>query len=330
MARTAVTLAQIARRTGVHSSTVSRALNERTRHLVADDVAARIVATADALGYRPNLMAAALRTRRSRAVGVLVDDIADPARLAQVAGIEVSLCEAGYVMMLCATGSDDKRLAATLDMLAGRGSDGAILLDRSPPAAGTEGTPDELPLVTPADIGAPDAAAAALAVDHLVRRGHRAIGFLAGPASATRAGDARCAGYRDAMRHAGLFVTAIEAGADISIEAGAAATAALLARHPDLTALIAADDRLAFGTLAALTAQGRACPRDLSVVGIGDLPMAGLTTPPLTSIALDGDGLGHRAAALLLARLDDGETPPPPPAPRLVERGSTARPRPAV
>ncbi|MEK9661944.1 MAG: LacI family DNA-binding transcriptional regulator, partial [Alphaproteobacteria bacterium] len=129
MARRNVTLAQIARRTGVHVSTVSRALNERTRHLVAENVAARIVATADALGYRPNVMAAALRTRRSRAVGIVVDTIADPAQLATLAGIEAALHEAGYVMTLTATGGDPQRLAATLDTLAGRGSDGAILLD---------------------------------------------------------------------------------------------------------------------------------------------------------------------------------------------------------
>lgn len=327
MARRTVTLREIARRTGVHESTVSRALNERTRHLVARDVAARIAATARELGYRPNVMAAALRTRRSMAVGLVVDDIGDPAHLPAIAAAEATLRAAGYALTLVATGGETDRLAAALDSLAGRGADGAILLDRTLPAAGPSAGPDDtppLPLVTPADLADPGVAGIGLAVAHLVRHGHRAIGHLAAPAD-TAAGHARLAGFRAAMTEADLFATVIETCESLDIAAGRAAAEALLARRTTLTALVADDDRLALGALDAIAAAGRRCPQDVSVTGLGALPLTGRTTPPLTTVALDAAAVGRRAAAALLARLDVGmpEDVPAPPTVLLIARGSS-------
>lgn len=322
MARRTVTLSQIARRTGVHESTVSRALNERTRHLVADDVAARIMAMAQELGYRPNIMAAALRTRRSMAIGVIVDDLADPTTTAPLAAIEATLRGAGYVMTVTATGGDATRLATALDTLDGRGSDGAILLDRTP-SARADGAVSPIPLVSPDDLSDPGESGIGLAVAHLVRRGHRAIGHLAGPPD-RHASRARLNGFRTAMTAAGLFVTAIETCDAVTDDAGSRATAELLARRPNLTALIAADDRLAFGALDALAAASRRCPQEVSLIGLGDLPVSRRTTPPLSTVRLDAGAVGRHAAELLLTRI--GATEPAHSAPataELVERGST-------
>ena len=328
MPRRPVTLREIARRTGVHESTVSRALNERTRHLVAEDVAARIAATAHELGYRLNVMASALRTRRSMAVGVIADRLDDPAMAPLLAGIEECLRTAGYVTIVAGTGGDPAQLAATLDGLEGRGADGIILLGDS---AGD--LCPEVPLVSPADIrgAGPDAdeAGIGLAVAHLVRRGHRAIGHLAGPSS-NPAARARMAGFRTAMTAAGLFVTAIEICAGFSIEAGRRGADMQLARRPHLTALVAADDRLALGALEALAALGRRCPVDVSVTGFGDLPLVDRVTPPLTSVHIDRQAAGRIIAELLLARIADPAAAPPAAGltAELRERGSTATARP--
>jgi len=336
-----VTLREIARRTGVHVSTVSRALNARTRHLVANDVAARIAATASDLGYRVNFMAAALRTRRTMTAGLIVDDLADPLTAARLAAIEAVLRDAGYALTAIATGGDPARLAAALDLLDGHGADGAILLDRQPAAAGASptdpadpadagavapGNADTLPLVTPADL--PDGGAAAIgrAVVHLVQRGHRAIGHIAGPADSP-AGRDRLAGFRAAMTDAGLFATAIGTADGFTIEAGQHAAAALLERRQNLTALVAADDRLALGALDAIAARKLRCPADISVTGLGDLPLSDRTTPPLTTIRLADTA--QRAAQLLLAHLDDAAPAAPlPPSPAaapgaIIVRGST-------
>jgi LacI family transcriptional regulator len=221
-----------------------------------------------------------------------------------------------------ATGGDPARLAAAIAMLDGHGADGAILLDRQP-ASQPDGAPPPLPLVTADDL--PDVGAAGIGhvVAHLVRRGHRAIGHLAGPADRI-AGQARLAAFRSAMTAAGLFVTAIEPCPAFSIDAGMRGASALLARRPGLTALVAADDRLAVGALDAIAAAGQRCPQDVSVAGIGDLPLAGRLTPPLTSVRIDTTAAGRRAVRRLLDFLGEAGAPPENPVTAdLIERGST-------
>jgi LacI family transcriptional regulator len=322
MPRRAVTLREIARRTGVHASTVSRALNARTRHLVARDVAARIAATARELGYRPNAVAAALRTRHTMMVGCLVDDIAQPTTAARLAGVEETLRAAGYATIVGATGGDGARTEAALAEFDGRGVDGTILLTAAAPAA-----PPRFPLVGLADIVEAGGGAIGLAVAHLAGLGHRTIGCLTGPAGHAAAAR-RLAAFRAAMTRAGLFAGAVETAGDMTVDAGRGAADALLARRPDLTAIVADDDRLALGALAALAARGRRCPGDVSVTGFGDLPPAARATPPLTTVRFDPRDAGRCVAALLLARLADAPAPADLVA-RLCLRGSTAPPNPA-
>ncbi len=89
------TLKQIAAATGVHTSTVSRALDPHKRHLVADDVAERIVHLAQSLGYQPNRVATSLRTGRSHLIGVLLPDIANPVFAPILSGIAEALASEG-------------------------------------------------------------------------------------------------------------------------------------------------------------------------------------------------------------------------------------------
>jgi LacI family transcriptional regulator len=126
------------------------------------------------------------------------------------------------------------------------------------------------------------------------------------------------------MTAAGLFVTAIEPCPAFSIDAGMRGASALLARRPGLTALVAADDRLAVGALDAIAAAGQRCPQDVSVAGIGDLPLAGRLTPPLTSVRIDTTAAGRRAVRRLLDFLGEAGAPPENPVTAdLIERGST-------
>lgn len=290
MARRHVTLREIARRTGVHESTVSRALNARTRHLVAKDVAARIVAKAEELGYRPNFMAAALRTHRSLMVGVLVADLADPHAAQQLAGIEATLRPAGYAPLVAAVADGD--LAQRVASLEDRGIDGLLLVGATGDAA------SELPVVATGTEG-DRATDITTAVSTLARRGHRTIAHLGGPT-----GDAdarmRLAEFRTAMAGAGLFGTTVVACNDWSVAAGRHGADILLGRRADLTAIVAANGALARGALAALEARGLRCPEDISVSGG-------------TISAEDGDAdaheTGRRAAELLLARIADGAAP---------------------
>src|SRR5579864_4957086 len=104
------TIKDVALHCGVHPSTVSRALSPAMSHLVADDVAHRIRATATALGYRPNIAAAGLRTGRFGLVGVLVPDIADPGFPPILGGVAETLNAAGYASIIVDVGPRGSQL----------------------------------------------------------------------------------------------------------------------------------------------------------------------------------------------------------------------------
>src|SRR5258706_12938706 len=100
------TLKQIAAATGVHTSTVSRALDPHKRHLVAEDVAERIVHPAQSICYQPNSVATSLRTGRSHLISVLLPDIAHPAFAPILSGIAAALASEGYSPIAADGGSD--------------------------------------------------------------------------------------------------------------------------------------------------------------------------------------------------------------------------------
>ena len=104
-----VTLRDVAAAAGVHPATASRALSPETRILVSEETAARVLAAAAELGYRPNPVARSLRTRRSHTVGVLIPDLNNPLFPPIVRGVDDRLAEAGYVALIGNTDGDDDR-----------------------------------------------------------------------------------------------------------------------------------------------------------------------------------------------------------------------------
>src|SRR5580700_10326078 len=121
------TIKDVASRCGVHPSTVSRALSPAMSHLVADDVAKQIRAAAAALGYRPNVTAAGLRTGRSGLIGVLAPDIADPGFPPVLSGITETLGTQGYATIVVDVGNDGSREQEMVDRVIARGVDGLVL-----------------------------------------------------------------------------------------------------------------------------------------------------------------------------------------------------------
>ena len=176
----------------------------------------------------------------------------------------------------------------------------------------------------PGGIGVDQAAGARLATEHLIALGHTRIQHLAGPEGYLEAG-ARRAGFLAAMVRAGL-APGEELAGDWSAASGFAAGARLA---QETTAVVAANDQMAIGLLAALADAGRAVPGDVSVVGFDDIPEAAFVRPALTTVHQDFAVIGRRAVEALLAQLApegevrDADAPIPP---RLVVRGSTAAP----
>jgi LacI family transcriptional regulator len=337
--RAAVTIRDVARLAEVHPGTVSRALNEQTRALVNQDTAERVLRAAEQLGYRPNPIARGLKTNRSYTVGVLIPDLTNPLFPPIVRGVEDRLGDAGYTSLIVNTDNDVERERSQMEAMRARQVDGFIAatarLDVELLAeAAAGGAPIVLvnrslenrsvPAVT-----VDDRRGTGLAVEHVVGLGHRRVGHVAGPQNVST-GHRRYLGFQEAMKHHDLTASGAQTtfSAAFTEAAGARACLDLLAQAPDVTAIVAANDRLAIGCYDALEHRSLRCPEDISIVGFNDMPFIDRLRPPLTSVRVPQREIGTVAADLLLKQLSDGSRRHREIllAPTLVVRGSTAPP----
>ena len=334
-----ITLKVVAEAAGVHFSTASRALDAARRHLIADDVVLRVQAEARKLGYRRDAIAASLRTRRSRLVGVLVPDIANPVFSPIISGITERLSAEGYSTIVADVGADGRRQSSLVDELIARRVDGLILATvrrDDPVLSHCLGLGIPVVLVNRADdadrvpaVVSDDQLGMMLAVDHLVGLGHKRIGHLAGPSDLST-GFLRRHGFKRAMRRHSLTVAknAIATAEMYGRDAGEEATRQLLSITPPLTAIVAANDLLALGVIRALRAAGLSCPADVSVIGHNDMPLVDMIDPPLTTVRIGPKEMGSDAAELLVSELAGitGTVRRTIVRPELIVRGSAARP----
>jgi LacI family transcriptional regulator len=328
----------VAQAAGVHPSTVSRALNPATQGMVTEEVAARVAAAAEQLGWRPSTLAAGLRTRRSRTIGILVPDLVNPVFPPIVRAAETRLAEAGYVTLVANTDTDPGREALLIDRMAGHLVDGLML------ASAARGSPAvalcarwRIPTVLinrrlpGAELDAvvnDDRLGMRLAVQHLLDLGHRRIAHLGGPTGVSTATDRRH-GFRAALRTAGIDDRAapvVAAGA-YTRDAGRQAMERLL-QGPAFTAVAVANDMLCLGVYDALEAAGLAVGRDVSVTGFNDMPFVDRIAPALTTVRIQHAEMGRQAAALLLEAIAGAAARARQVVlqPELVVRASTTRP----
>lgn len=336
---TAVTLKQVAEAAGVHFSTVSRALNPATRARVKPQIAARVLQTAQQLGYRANALASSLRTRRSHVIGMVVPDIMSLLFPPILEGVEATLLKEGYMTIVANSANDPARHQRILAGMIERQVDGLILATatlRDP--VFDEGIEARAPIVlinrtdesgrAPAVVN-DDIRGIALAVRHLAALGHRRIAHIAGPRWLST-GMMRLRGFNLAVGELSLVdpkPPVIEAEA-FTREAGRTACLGLIASHPDTTAIVAANDLLALGCYDAFAERHISCPRDISVTGYNDAPFVDMVSPPLTTVRIKQHEMGVEAARLLLARMNGQEiTADVLLRPELVQRRSTAVPR---
>jgi LacI family transcriptional regulator len=327
-----VTLRDVARAAGTSPSTASRALNGTG--YVSEDARARLLAAAARLGYVANASARTLKQRTSRPIGVIVSAIGNQFYAGLAAGIEETLREAGYQVVLISDNSDsEQEIEGVRTLLAMRaagvimtpvGSDAAALLMRHGIAVVEL---DRQLAKVPCDAVVIDNRRGALdATAHLLDLGHRRVGLLVADTDWTS--DAgRLQGYRDAHESAGVpvdprLVATIAPDAPDTL----GRVERLLDERP--TAVFAANNLLTEHAWRAIRRRGARLPRDLSLVGFDDVPWMEMVEPAITTVAQPTVELGRRAARLLLLRADDPERPPEVAClqPSLVVRGSTSQP----
>lgn len=329
---------QVAEEAGVHASTVSRALNTTTRPMVVPSQVERVLKAAKKLGYRLDPVAASLRTGRSRLVGILVPDIATSVFTPILAGATERLSSAGYSVLVAYVGNDSGRQQELASGLVARRVDGLIVAtaSREDDPLVTFCIEEELPIVlvnrtekTPrvSAVVSDELLGMQLAVDHLFHLGHRKIGHLAGPPEHST-GFLRRQGFKQALSLHGVSASRApsQSASTYTREEGASATRRLLDQHPELTAIVAANDLLALGAYDVLRERGLECPNDISIVGHNDMPLVDMVHPPLTTIRIGHREMGRQAAELLQQALDGSGSAlrkvvlPP----ELVIRGSTS------
>ena len=334
MNRKKVTLAEVARVAGVSRATVS--LVVRKSPLVADHTREKVEKVMADLDYVRDIGAARLRNNSSRTVGVIVPNLVNSFFTEFLSGVEQVMGEDDRVVLLANSQDDPVRQNDILQRFRGHGVDGVILC----PA---EGTDPDLPLrlrhrgvpvvqaLREVGEGITDYAGAdylegvRLAIRHLVGGGHHRIAFLS-VAAQTSAREERLRGFTAALGETGASSARI-VEAELTWEGAAQSAAAMLALKTRPTAVLCFNDVLAAGLMLGLRRAGCEPGRDLAVVGLDDLPLARLTYPPLTSVAMQPDCIGVRAGHLLARRLAQADAPVQRSVilPRLMIRGSSHR-----
>lgn len=328
-----VTIRDIAERAGVSPSTVSRVLNDTTP--VAPEKRAAVLAAVKALGFRPNVLAQELARGRSRAIGVLPQGISSPFYGQLIKGIEHGLRGSDYYPLF-ATGEQPGEAAQALELLLAHRVDGLIVVGGHIPDADLVGLADRIPILA---IGrkieglehrclhVENRDGAFKATRHLLDLGHTRILHITGFAWHRDSIDRR-EGYERALREAGLRPDpALVLQGNFEEPSGLIATETLLAAGTPFTAIFASNDQMACGAGLALFRRGLRVPRDVSIVGFDDQPIATYTWPPLTTVRQPAFEMGHAAARALVGQLRGEGLELPTFTTDLVVRESTAPPR---
>jgi LacI family repressor for deo operon, udp, cdd, tsx, nupC, and nupG len=311
---TTPTIRKVAELAGVSIATVSRALSQ------PDKVSARtrdkVLAAVAATGFVPNRQAIDFRRKATRNVVLLVRDISNPFYLDLYRGVEERAFVSGYRVLMGDAGDDDARILRYVDMVRNRQADGLILMTGHLPAALLAGRlpPMVVALELIEGVEMPsvfidNAAAAHMAVSHLVSLGHRRIAHITGPAGLSIA-EARTRGYREALADSGLDADpGLLIPGDFHFSAGQAAVRRLLGAGADFTAIFASNDEMAVGAINELRAHGLFVPRDVSVVGFDDIVFAEASDPPLTSVRQPRREVGATAMDMMIAVLSGDSAP---------------------
>lgn len=299
----------VARLAGVSQSAVSRCF--RAGGSVSPETRKRILAAAEALGYRPNAIAQGLITRRSNMVAVVISNLTNLFYPEVLAELTRRLSNKG-VRVLLFTLQGESEIDDVLEQIWRYRVDGAIVAARLSAAQVEEFARAQVPLVLynrqmedapVASVMCESGAGEAMLVDAMIAAGARRFGIIAGPIDST-VGEARVRGALERLAHAGIDDVPADRG-DFSYESGRAAALRLLSKGK-LDAIIAANDVMALGAMdAARLDRGLDVPGELSVVGFDGVAPARWASYQLTTVRQPVGRMTEAAVALLLERIED-------------------------
>ncbi|WEH14567.1 LacI family DNA-binding transcriptional regulator [Streptomyces sp. VNUA24] len=304
------TIRDVAERAGVSKSLVSLVL--RGSEQVREEKRQAVLAAVDELGYRPNAAARSLSERRTRTVGVLLNDMRNPWFVELLDGLNSRLHDNGLRMLL-ADGHLNRRLGEDLTRtFTELRVDGLIAVGTLPPSEALRTAAGLVPTVVAGAreptlprvdvVAGDDQLGARLATEHLIGLGHRRIAHIAGDGVV---GALRRRSFETVMREHGLGDLASVERGDLTEEGGYRATVRLLGTAQRPTAVVAFNDMACVGALSAAEELGLRVPHDLSLVGYDNTYVARLRHLWLTTVDNASHDVGRAAAQCLLDRIAD-------------------------
>lgn len=300
----AATLHDVAKAAGVSLITASRALNNPG--LVSAKTIAKVQAAAEAAGYIPNLLAGGLKSKRSLMVAGVVPALAVSQFLPTVQALTSELAAQGYQLILGQTAYDPATEETLLNTMIGRQPDGLVMMGLVQSGKARERLRRAgIPVVETWDLSDRP-------IDMLVGFSHLKVGGAVGGYFLGKGwqhiGIASGSDYRARLRRDGFQATL---GREVptafvpppsTLALGRQALAELLAREPRLQAVCCSSDQLANGVLVEALARGLRVPQDLAICGFGNADFSAHMVPSITTVHVDGEGIGRTAARLIIAR----------------------------
>ena len=313
-----ITIKDIARKANVSHTTVSRALNNKSR--IKNETKDKILTIARELNYRPDFIARSLVMKRTKTLGLVITTIANPFYIELSQGIETTAISQGYNIILCSTNYDLSAERKYIDMLRSKGVDGIILTsahmgDPNIVGLAEEGFPIILinrrtyhPVVKEKVdyVGVDNILGGFLAVEHLIRLGHKRIGVIGG-SSESSVGFERLEGGKKALTTYGMEVIGghfLEG--DFLKGSGYQGGKRFLKMDEPPTAIFATNDYMALGTYQAIVEEGRRVPEDIALIGFNDIEFAAMKGIELTTVGQKKYEMGAQAVKMLVERIEGG------------------------
>jgi DNA-binding LacI/PurR family transcriptional regulator len=332
-----VTLRDVAERASVSISTASRILSNSVKETYPEATQVKVLRASLELGYHPNFAARALASGKSHIIAVVFPCIYDTpftalSSLQILSSIEAFCSDHGYHVLLSSPRIVDGQVDDRFVRLLAGGYPEGIVMDGhfaiDPIVAVTEKFARPMVMLGyhphPYYLRSDNYLGGQMLMQHLLDLGHEHIGIIGIADGISHAGDQRLAGMCAAFT--GDFATLPRIDGNFSAASGAAAARTLLTEHPQLTALIAANDRMAMGAIRELQNIGYIVPDQISVVGFDDVPQSNEFSPALTTVNQRLGDWGALAMHMLVELLADKTPEPVVLEPKLVVRQSSAAP----
>lgn len=310
------TIKDVSKLAGVSKATVSRVINGNQS--VSPESRDRVMQAMDELGYKPNALAQALATNRSKTIGMVVSDLSGAFFGPMMKSAEKVIREAGWQLVVTNSQGQENYEREAIDFLFNRPVDAMIVTLYAFPETellqmNRQGTPvvvvnREVQDFTENCIYLDNVYGGYLATKHLLEKGHRNIAHLCGHLTHSDAQE-RLSGYKKALAEFGIsYDSSLVYEEDYNEAGGHRACRQLLESGAEFTAIFCGNDGIAIGANQELNLHGKSVPEDVSLVGYDDVNFARYLTPALTTIHFPVEEMGAQAAELALKQITNSDT----------------------